>query len=100
MSPATCPLNPPGSQVAAGGAPRFGWDSFHITHDASPRVPTGARDVIFALPVEADDWLNGASAKGVRGKWDVYQWIKFKLSSDKTEILHCVSSPVMITLKI
>lgn len=51
--------------MAAGGAPRLGWDSFHITHDALPRVPTGAREVISALPVESDDWLNGASAKGL-----------------------------------
>lgn len=57
-------------------------------------------DVIETLPVESDDKTKWCISKRVRGKWNVYQWIKFKLSSDETEILHCVSSPVMITLKI
>lgn len=94
--PLTCPWIPPES-----GPPLKGSDRrrivvrpglrFHNTHNALLRVPTGAHDVISSLPVGLTAGQMAHERK-VRGKRNVYERVKFKLRSDKTEILHWFSA--------
>lgn len=78
--------------AAAGGATRLGGhSSFALPTMHRQRVPTGAHDVIETLPVESRQ-AKWCISKRARGKRNIHQWIKFKLSSDPTEILHCFQS--------